>query len=166
MGIHISIGAKIYLNMEWNSELPERELVSKELMSHSLRPDRLTSWSWTVVVHSGRTGGGCASKSELFKLISQLLLTRIIRIFFLRLRVWEIPDKMYCSLKFILIVIFLNCQHSSLNASFDDLDARKYALAVGLFIPLFWLTFPQFQGVRLNKLLIPHKWDFLERFRV
>lgn len=70
---------------------------------------------------------------------------------------------MYCSLKLILIVIFLNCQHVY---SFGDLDTGKYALAVGLFIPLFWLTFPQFQGVRLNKLLIPHKWGFLERFSI
>ena len=69
---------------------------------------------------------------------------------------------MYCFLKFILIVIFFYCQPSS---SFDDLDSRKYALVVGWFHSLFRVTLPQFKGVRLNKLFIPHNLDFLERFR-
>lgn len=131
------------LNMGWNSELHERELMSKELMSHSLWPDWHGSWSWTVD-SPFCSGGGCTSKSELFKLTSHLLLTGTVRIFFLKLKVWEIPDKMYCSLKFILIAIFFYCQPSS---SFDDLDSRKYALAVGWFHSLFWVILSHFKGI-------------------
>lgn len=69
---------------------------------------------------------------------------------------------MYCSLKFILIVIFFCCLHSS---SMEEIDPSKYVLAVGLFIHQSLLTFPKFQGVRLNKLLIPEKLDFQRGFR-
>lgn len=70
VGIHISLGAEIHLNMEWNSELHERGLMSQGLMSHSLWPDRHRSWRWTVAVHCDNSGGIYTSTSELFKLIS------------------------------------------------------------------------------------------------
>lgn len=84
----------------------------------------------------------------------------IIRIFFLKLKVWEIRDKMSCSLKFTLIIIFFYCW---LSSSHEELEGGKYALAIRLFILLPWLTFSQFQKVKLIYYL---KLDFLGEFMI
>lgn len=84
----------------------------------------------------------------------------IIRIFFLKLKVWEIPDKMSHSLKFTLIVILF---YYWLSPSHEELKGGKYALAVRLFILLSWLTFSQFQSV---KRIFYLKLDFLGEFKI
>ena len=152
--------------MEWNSELHDRESVSRVLMSHSLWPDSHRSWSRTGAVRSGSTCGDHASTSKLFRLTSQWLIMGIIRIFFLKFKVWETHDKMYYSLKFILIIIVFYCQHSS---SVEELDTSKYVLAVDCFSTLAhfypvsgheikWIAYPRKTGFpgRVEE----EKWQF------